>query len=154
MRNNTLFLNLFGDVCLFDLIFFRPMNNLSVIQGRVFLGRTGAKLGLMFLLKDTTQWRRWGSNPRPLCLFGDVCKGIGLPTDGASTVNSEIFTRVFLSRNFEVSWKQTPREIAKCLCRLLIKCIFCLSRGLWALQICLLTLFAKIELSWKILNLQ
>ena len=25
---------------------------------------TSTKLGLMFLLKDTTQWRRWGSNPR------------------------------------------------------------------------------------------
>ena len=23
------------------------------------------KLGLMFLLKDTTQWRQWGSNPPP-----------------------------------------------------------------------------------------
>ena len=38
----------------------RPINNLSVtcIKGRVFLGRTSTKLGLMFLLKDTTQWRR------------------------------------------------------------------------------------------------
>ena len=44
----------------------RPINNLSVIKGRVFLGWT--KLGLMFLLKDTTQWRRWGSNPRPFGL--------------------------------------------------------------------------------------
>ena len=40
----------------------------SVIKGRVFLGWTSSKLGLMFLLKDTTQWRRWGSNPRPLGL--------------------------------------------------------------------------------------
>ena len=46
----------------------RPINNLSVIKGQVFLGRTSTKLGLMFLLKDTTQWRRWGSNPRPLGL--------------------------------------------------------------------------------------
>ena len=36
----------------------RPINNLSVIKGRAFLGWTSAKLGLMFLLKDTTQWRR------------------------------------------------------------------------------------------------
>ena len=42
----------------------RPISNLSVIKGRVFLGWTITKLGLMFLLKDTTQWRRWGSNPR------------------------------------------------------------------------------------------
>ena len=46
----------------------RPINNLSVIKGRVFLGWTTSKLGLMFLLKDTTQWRRWGSNLRPLGL--------------------------------------------------------------------------------------
>ena len=46
----------------------RPINNLSVIKGRVFLGWTSTKLGLMFLLKDTTQGRRWGSNPRPFGL--------------------------------------------------------------------------------------
>ena len=46
----------------------RPINTLSVIKGRVFLGWTSTKLELMFLLKDTTQWRRWGSNPRPLGL--------------------------------------------------------------------------------------
>ena len=58
-----------NDVCLF--VWFdslRPVNNLSVIKGRVFLGWTSTKLGLMFLLKDTTQWRRWGSNPRPFGL--------------------------------------------------------------------------------------
>ena len=38
------------------------------IKGRVFLGWTSTKLGLMFLLKDPTQWRRWGSNPQPLGL--------------------------------------------------------------------------------------
>ena len=27
------------------------------------MGWTSTKLGLMFLLKDTTQWRRWGSKP-------------------------------------------------------------------------------------------
>ena len=42
-------------ICLFDLILLRPINSLSVIKGRVFLGRTSTKLGLMFLLKDTTQ---------------------------------------------------------------------------------------------------
>ena len=30
----------------------RPINNISVKQGRVFLGWTSTKLGLMFLLKD------------------------------------------------------------------------------------------------------
>ena len=52
------------DWCLFCLFVWfdslRPINNLSVIKGRVFLGWTSTKLGLMFLLKDTMQWRRWG----------------------------------------------------------------------------------------------
>ena len=39
----------------------RPINNLW----RVFLGWTGTKLDSMFLLKDTTQRRRWGLNPLP-----------------------------------------------------------------------------------------
>ena len=43
----------------------RPINNLSVIKGRVFLGWTSTKLGLMFLFKDTMQWRQWGSNRGP-----------------------------------------------------------------------------------------
>ena len=46
----------------------RPINNLSVIKGRVSLGWTSTRLELMFLLKDTTQWRWWGSNPPPLSL--------------------------------------------------------------------------------------
>ena len=45
-----------------------PINNLSVIKGWVFLRWNSTKLGLMFLLKDIRQWRRWGSNPRPLGL--------------------------------------------------------------------------------------
>ena len=53
-------------VCLFDSL--RPINNLSVIKGQVFLGWTSTKLGLMFLLKHTTQWRLWVSNPWPLGL--------------------------------------------------------------------------------------
>ena len=36
-------------VCLFDLILLLPINNLSVIKGQVFLGRTSTKLGLMCL---------------------------------------------------------------------------------------------------------
>ena len=35
----------------------RPINNLSVMEGRVFLGWTSTKLGLMFLHKDTTPVR-------------------------------------------------------------------------------------------------
>ena len=53
---------------LFDFDSLRPINNLSVIKERVFLGWTSSKLWLIFLLKDTTQWRRWGSNPLTLGL--------------------------------------------------------------------------------------
>ena len=56
-------------ICLF--VWFdslRPIKNASVITGRVFLGWTSTKLGLMLLLKDITQWSRWGSNPRPFSL--------------------------------------------------------------------------------------
>ena len=61
-----------GEEVFFFCLFFlfdslRPINNLSVIKGRVFLGWTSTRLGLMFLLKDTTQWR-WCLNPPPLCL--------------------------------------------------------------------------------------
>ena len=45
-----------------------PINNLSEIKERVFLGWTSSKLGLMFLPKDKTHRRRWGSNPRPFGL--------------------------------------------------------------------------------------
>ena len=44
----------------------RLINNLSVIKGHVFLCWTSTKLGVMFLLMDTTQWRQWASNQRPL----------------------------------------------------------------------------------------
>ena len=43
-----------------------PINNLSVINERS--SWVEPVLSLMFLLKDTTQWYRWGSNPRPLSL--------------------------------------------------------------------------------------
>ena len=62
----TVFLTDGNSIVLFDSL--RPINNLSVIKRRVFLGWTSTKLGLMFLLKDTTQWRWWGSNPQPLGL--------------------------------------------------------------------------------------
>ena len=67
----------------------RPINNLSVIKGQVFLGWTSTKLGLMFLLKDTTQWRRWGSNSQ---LFG--LESSTLPLSHCAPLN------VFLSNYF------------------------------------------------------
>ena len=39
--------------------------NFRVNHVQFYVDGNTAKLGLMFLLKDTTQWRRWGSNPRP-----------------------------------------------------------------------------------------
>ena len=39
--------------CLFDLILYVPVNNLSVTSGRVVLGRTSTKLGLMCLVSRT-----------------------------------------------------------------------------------------------------
>ena len=36
-------------VCLYDLILYVPVNNLSVTSGQVFLGSTSAKQGLMCL---------------------------------------------------------------------------------------------------------
>ena len=46
-------------ICLFGWFYsLRPINKISVIKGRVYLGWTSTKLGLMILLKDTTQWRR------------------------------------------------------------------------------------------------
>ena len=52
---------------LFDLILYIPVNNFSVMSGWVFPDWTSTKQGYV-LLKDTTQWRRWGSNPQPLDL--------------------------------------------------------------------------------------
>ena len=44
----------------------RPINNLSVIKGRVFLGWTSTELGLMFLPKDTAQLVRLDHAAPPL----------------------------------------------------------------------------------------
>ena len=54
--------------CLFDLILNVPANNFSVMSGQVFLGWTSTKKDKCVLLKDTTQWRWWHSEPRPLGL--------------------------------------------------------------------------------------
>ena len=62
MKYHALFVFLFLFVW-FDSL--RPINNLSVIKELVFLGWTNTKLWLMFLLKDTTQWHRWGSTRYP-----------------------------------------------------------------------------------------
>ena len=66
------------------------INNLSVIKGQVFLGWTSTKLGLMFLLKDTTQWRRWGSNPRPLGLKSSTLHWVTAHRITLQTVWSQI----------------------------------------------------------------
>ena len=92
----------------------RAINNLSVIRGRVFLGKTSTKLGLMFLLKDTTQWHQWGSNPRSLglesstlplshcapSLYIESCSLITLFTNVAGTY---VLFYMFSTQNYDIS---------------------------------------------------
>ena len=98
-------------VCLL-FVSLRPINNLSVIKGRVFLGWTSTKLGLMFLLKDITQWRRWGSNPWPFRLESST-----LPLSNCAPVCSEslglIITLVsthWIGGNPKSSWLLTNMD--------------------------------------------
>ena len=60
-------------LCISSLLFvwfdsFRPINYLSVKQGRVFLGWTSTNYARInvFCSRTTMQWCRWGSNPQPL----------------------------------------------------------------------------------------
>ena len=80
--------------CLFVLLdSLRPINNLSVKQGLVFLGWTSTKLGLMFLFKDTAQWRWWGLNLLPLGLELSI-----LP------LSSPLFCKYFCSFVYWICW--------------------------------------------------
>ena len=87
----------------------RPINNLSVIKGRVFLGWTSTKIGLMFLLKDTTQWRRWGSNPRSFGLESSA-----LPLSHCSPLKGGAYqweeTSIDVSHLFD--WQQCEAQSA------------------------------------------
>ena len=75
----------------------RPINNLWVIKGRVFLGWTSTKLGLMFLLKDTTQWHRWCSNPQAFGLeastlpLRSLCMKVGRVSNSMTTQKTFIY---------------------------------------------------------------
>ena len=59
----------------YDFVWFdslRRINNLSIINGQVFLGWTSTKLGLMFLLKDTSdagEARTWGPTVSSQALY-------------------------------------------------------------------------------------
>ena len=68
------FIHAYPDILLVWFDSLCPINNLLVIKRWVLLGWTSTKLGLMFVLKDTTQWRRWGSNPQPLGLESSTLK--------------------------------------------------------------------------------
>ena len=50
------------------MICYVPVNNFSVMSGRVFLSWTCTKQRIKWLAQDTTQWlrRRWGLNQQPL----------------------------------------------------------------------------------------
>ena len=81
-------------ICLFVWFYsLRTINNLSVIKGRVFLGWTSTKLGLMFLLKDITQWRRWGSNPRSFGL-----ESSSLPLSHCAPLYADLFSKLTFSQ--------------------------------------------------------
>ena len=80
----------------------RPINNFSVIKGRVFLGWSSTKLGLIFLLKDTTQCRRWGSNPRP---FGLEWTTLPLRHCAPKAVDNPLFVYETIKLFFGIQWK-------------------------------------------------
>ena len=103
-------------ICLF--VWFdslRTINNLSVIKGRVFLGWTSTKLGLMFLLKDITQWRRWGSNARSFGLESGT-----LPLSHCAPLYADLFSKLsFLQKktkkkNTKKQEYLAPSECHKC----------------------------------------
>ena len=114
-----------------------PIRNISVIKGRVFLGWTSTKLGLMFLLKDTTQWRRWGSNPRPLGLDSStlplshcvpnydhvipilLSKSKSTYSNNISSYNNQIIVKVYVHISFS-----RPRFISNNLASLIFKTEF------------------------------
>ena len=54
-------------ICLIWL-FTSQLNNFQLCQDRSSWVEPVLSKDKCVLLKDTTQWRRWGSNPRPLCL--------------------------------------------------------------------------------------
>ena len=58
--------------CLFDLILYFPVNNLSVMSGQVFLGRTSTKLGLMCLAQGFACWVMFNDSLLPP-VFVCVC---------------------------------------------------------------------------------
>ena len=106
--------------------FLHLIKNLSVIKGRVLLGWTSTELGLMFLLKDTTQHRWWGSNLRPLCLESSKLPlSLPAPSDGSyHWYNAELF--------FEDS-KHLPKLMAKKIFTIVH------SNGFIFLDLCILT---------------
>ena len=93
--------------CLFVWLFdsLRPINDLTVIKGRVFLGWTSTKLGLMFLLKDTLQWRWWSSNPRPLVLGESSTLPLSHCAPSSIKTNSTVCEGLFyLNFHFLIHW--------------------------------------------------
>ena len=65
-----------------------PINNLSVIKGLVCLGWTSTKLGLMFLLKDTTQWCWWLEPAAPQSWVKHWATGLPMLLDAICTTIS------------------------------------------------------------------
>ena len=104
--------NFYWDIQCFNFVcliwfFTSHQQSLSYI-GMIFLGWTSIEVGLMFLLKDTTQWRQWGLNQRPLGLESStlpvepLCSLIVLidPVITIPTLQTKIY---WLSRKYWVS---------------------------------------------------
>ena len=72
---------------LFEFILYIPVNNLSVMSGRVFLGWTSTKQSYCALLKDKTQWSWWGSNLRSRVKHSTT-ESLCSPDSGLAIVNT------------------------------------------------------------------
>ena len=55
-----------------DLILYTPVNNFSVISGRVYLGRTSTKQGLMCLGQGHITVMTMRHEPQSLCLWSST----------------------------------------------------------------------------------
>ena len=58
----------FNGFCLFDLIFYIPVNNFQLCRDGSSWVEPVLSKDKRVLLKDTSQWHRWGSRLRPLGL--------------------------------------------------------------------------------------
>ena len=101
-----------GDCCLFDLSFFVPVNSFSVISGRYWVEPVLSQ-DKSVLLKDTTQWDWWGSNPQALGLESSTLPLSHCAPTKCCALNGVIRAAEFQphSRNYSI-WQLWPLLIA------------------------------------------